>query len=364
MPNNKMPEEPRPQDEIQDDAARPVAVGVPSGDVPVDVTFEMADRDPGAPAETLPADPTFIERPRDEMFTGIIAALLAASTFLPWYKAAFPPRTISGFASGTWGPIVFFLALAAVAIVVLRRLRVPVSFPIETSLMLEGFGWLSVAGALLKKFFVLHQPGFGTGTGPALTVEKGLYAGVVLGAALAIVGARTASSAPMMLRPGWFASTAGKLGASVLAVALVLGLGLGFTASPFASSADVGASPNVPRPKQFKGFPPCATTAKFPQVPGVKASTGYSIEIEGRVTCGMQFTTTLSPRTALTRYEHALGKAKWTFTKLPGTSPTISALTLTGPQCGTVSFNKPADPKRKNNDGQALLLPCPKPAKK
>src|SRR5439155_16474868 len=84
----------------------------------------------------------------------IMSALLAASAFLPWYKGPAGYRiTSTGWGSGTWGPLIFFLGVGSLALVVLRRLGVTVSLPVEESLFHEGAGWVALVGAVIKSRF-------------------------------------------------------------------------------------------------------------------------------------------------------------------------------------------------------------------
>jgi hypothetical protein len=320
--------------------------GVDAGDLGFGIYGTTATTD--APARTDDGAP-HVERPLDELLTGVAAAILAASVFLPWYS--YFGKGISGWASGNFGPITFFLALAAVAVIALRRFGVAVSFPLEHSLILEGVGWIAVIGVLFKKFVSLKV---GPGASPAsLSPSKAIFVTLIAGIAVALLGGRTSSSAPFVIRPGWYAGRAGKLGAAILGLALVLGLYFGFTNSAMPSQATTTpGSPTV-----LHTFPKCAKDAGFPQIAGFKVASA----IESGPTnpyCYVISSATMKLNAAFTRVTDALRAAKWRFStvKLSGLA-TGRTLTLKAPRCGTVTVSQTKDAK--NVQLIAQIVKCP-----
>jgi hypothetical protein len=344
-----MPRIPDPPDEHdEDDFEAPVPVGVGAGAPPArDAGIEdavQAEGDTGPWGFPLPESdaleagpPEAVERPRDELFVGVACAVLAATVFLPWYKSVF--RNVSGWSSGTWGPIIFFLALAGVAIVALRRLKVPIAFPFDHSLILEGIGWLSVGMAFIKRFFAPHLNTFKyqINTWPMLAT---MFAAV----AVALLGGRVSSGAPFVMRPGWFKDRAGKTGAALLGVALALGIAFGLTAG---SSDASQATSNPLKSKQILGFPNCAKKAKFPQFAGFKATLGAETPASGsqQASCVVTFTAPFTTKVALARIETALQGAHWTFAVAKTAAPaSFASLTLKAPKCGAVTIQQSVVP--------------------
>jgi hypothetical protein len=347
MPPIEDPPEEMPEDEDE----RPFAVGVPvtsqtSPHAEEPFSSEQAQETfspeypPEAGAEgALPGSdqPVEVERPRDELFVGIACALLAISVFFPWYKTVVH-TSFSGWATGTWGPVVFFLALAGIAIVALRRLKVPVAFPYDHSLVLEGIGWASVVLTFFKRFG-LPKVGF-FATSPAWGTFAAMFAAV----AVALLGGRVSSSAPFVRRPGWFKDRAGKTGAALVVVAIALGAIFGLTNSAAPSIPKANNQVLQPNVKQFTGFPPCAKAARFPQPAGVKATNGQQYDGSKGIPpyCIATMTSTLAPKTVLSRYQSALRAAKWKFTVLPvNPASKAFALQLASPQCGSVTIQPP-----------------------
>src|SRR5437588_2381589 len=162
-----------------------------------------------------------VDKPWAEVGVGIFAVLLAGSVFLPWYHNAL--ATVTGWSSGTWGPVIFFLALAALAIVVLRRAQVPVAFPVESPLVVEAIGWICVIGLILKRYF---QP---VVFGAKLPSAGWIFASLACALGLAILAGTASSNTAFVLRPRWFSGKPGWIGSAVLAIALAGGLAMGFT---------------------------------------------------------------------------------------------------------------------------------------
>lgn len=357
-----------PDDDLEERTERPVAVGgPPAGDGMETVHEPEADEGTWTFEGQMPGDlgpeaaldqsiagaPEAIERPRDELYVGIACLVLAATVFLPWYKRSIAGGNISGWASGTWGPVIFFLALAGAAIVGLRRLRVQLAFPVDHSFVLEGIGWLAVAMAFIKRFF---PPKFGTASYGINTFP--MIMAMLAAVAVALLGGRVSSSASLVMRPGWFKDKAGKAGALVLGIAVLLGAGFGL-ATGGQSATPTGTAP---LPKTTKGFPPCARTAGVPQPAGFTAIQGAETTTKQFQSCSVTFSTTLAPATAFARMQSALKTGKWKFT-VPKTGTKLNlALVLSSPRCGSVNIIGAPVTKGKAQTSTAyvFLTPCPK----
>ena len=368
-----MPRIPDPPDDEQDDEfERPVAVGgagTPAGadaddahegpwfegEQPADLGPEAALDQTTLDQATL-SEPESIERPQDELYVGIACLALAASVFLPWYKSPFRTN-ISGWSSGTWGPFIFFLALAGVVIVALRRARVPIAFPYDHSLVLEGIGWLAVAMAFVKRFFLpsVGTVKFGINTIPMIVA-------MLAAVSVALLGGRVSSSAHLVMRPGWFKDKAGKTGALVVGGTIVLGAVFGLMIGPSNSVA-------TPRPpiKTVKGFPDCAKKAGLPRPAGFTATGGQESTDKSLQQCSVSFTITASLATTAQRLERALRAANWKFTvNKTAASKATRYYLLTSPKCGQAfvfSQTAPATKTRKaitTSSVSVSLTPCPK----
>ena len=313
----------RPRIEIKradvEQPARPMAVG----ETPP-ALWQAAV--PPAPEVSLtravepPEGAPVVDKPWAELGVGIFATLLAGSVFLPWYHNTI--TTVSGWSSRTWGPIIFFLALAALAIVVLRRMQVPIAFPVEAPLIVEGIGWLCVIGLILKRYF---QP---TVLGVKLPSDGWIFASLACALGLAILAGTASSNTAFVLRPRWFSGRPGWIGTAVLVVALAGGFALGFTGSSVPTPA---ALKPTPRLTQFRGLPNCARRLHLPTPPGFTAYFGYE-----STSCIATWQTSFGLNRAYLRYKAALRAAHWTVTD--GQQKTGGrAGMLSGPACGSVS---------------------------
>jgi hypothetical protein len=311
-----MPNDEKPTDEPQEDESRPVAVSPSTGtgwegwqppgrdpDAPQRGPGELG---PGEVAAEIPPDVVEIERPGVEIAVGALCAALAASVFLPWYKLG--AAGISGWSSGAWAPVVFGLGLLGVATVVLRRLRIAVAFPLEHSLVLEGIGWVSVILMLVKRFWAPRI------AGAELQNDYGMIASLVIGLAVALVGGMVSRGAPLVLRPGWFASSAGKLGAALLVAAVALGGAFGVVNDVGFGSPGPGSSPFGQNPQATfePGFPACMGERGAPEPPkGITATQGIDQGDTPTSVCLASMTTKLPAKVALARYRRALKNAHW-----------------------------------------------------
>jgi hypothetical protein len=261
-----------------------------------------------------------VDKPWAEVGVGVFALLLAGSVFLPWYHNAL--TTISGWSSGTWGPIIFFLALAALAIVVLRRVQIPVAFPVEAPLVVEAIGWICVIGLILKRYF---QP---TLFGTKLPSDGWIFASLACALGLAILAGTASSNTAFVLRPRWFGGRPGWIGTAVVAAALAGGLALGFTNTSVPTAAPVKPGP---QPTQIRGLPNCAKRLKLPTPQGFTAYVGYE-----STTCIATWYTSFGLNQAYSRYTSALRAAHWTVTDGQQKTGGRTAA-LRGPACGNAS---------------------------
>jgi hypothetical protein len=229
--------------------------------------------------------------------------------------------------SGTWGPIIFFLSLAAIAIVALRRADIGIAFPVEPTLVVEAIGWVCVIGLILKRYFPPNAFGY------KLPTDGWIFASLGFALALALIAGIASSNAAFVLRPGWWKGPAGRIGAIVVVIALAGGLAFGFTNT--AVSTEV-PSVRTPQPAStFKGLPPCARTYHMPTPDGFTPLSGS--QIRGIASCNALFTTGIGLDPGFRRFVAALQKAGWTVT--PGRSgPSYRLASLRGRLCGNLTL--------------------------
>lgn len=272
-----------------------------------------------------PSEVVGVERPREELLAGVAALLLSLTVFLPW----FGPKglEISGWEGGLWGPIIFFAALAVVAIVGLRRAGVPVTLPVDHAAIIEAVGWMALLGGLASRFF-------GIEVAPTdYNATRWVFAPMALGAILAAVASKISTGSPFVLRPGWFSGMGGKIGAAVLAVALLAGVAFGVTGTATPGKQVTG--PRAGSVKTFNGtLPPCAKAVKFPTPSIVKLQQSFQLPEDN---CNVTFTSTQSLAKVIAAYRAALKTAGWKFTAIP--SPNAMSFQLTAPRCGTLALN-------------------------
>jgi hypothetical protein len=251
---------------------------------------------------------------------GLVAAALAGATFLPWYKG--PSGfgiSASGWASGTWGPLILFLAVGSVLLVALRRIGISVSLPIEESLYHEGAGWIALVGAVVKS---RARPG----PEGLLSTSFGAWIAIGLAAVLIILAGRMSPHAPLVVRPGWHKARAGIIGIVIIAV-VVAGSAV-FGATNKASTTTAG--PDLLAGTVQGRLPDCAE--KFPLPPGVKPDYGFGT---GAV-CQAQLSSTKSSAALTKEFRALLTKEKYTFTELTG-APGSTVFTITKPRCTTLA---------------------------
>ena len=251
----------------------------------------------------------------------VVAALLAASTFLPWYRGPSGfDVSVTGWASGSWGPLVLFLAAGSLALVALRRFGVKVSLPVEESLLHEGAGWLALVAAVVKSRF---RPG------PAnfLGASYGVWVAIGAAALLIILAGRMSPHAPLVLRPGWMRGKAGVVGMVVLGVMVAGSAVFGVTNKP---SLTAEGGPDV-FPGTVRGrLPDCAKG--FPVPRDVKPELGFGTGS----TCQAQLTSSRSPTELAVAFRELLKSNRYTFTEVAG-APGSTVFTITKPRCATLA---------------------------
>ncbi|MFN2613212.1 MAG: hypothetical protein ABR552_00140 [Actinomycetota bacterium] len=328
------PAEQQIEDDFSDEprSARPVAVGAtPSQAIPLEpeagpLVEETAIgyASPGAVFEEPlgPPETGLVERPGIELLTGIAGLVMALGVFLPtWYKVA----RLSGWSSGNFAPLVALLGIAVAAIVSLRLAKVPVAFPLETSWILEGIGWLSIVLLFFTRVFV-KVGGFGVAT-------SGWLFAFVPAIAIALLGGYTSAHAPFVVRPGWFKSSAAKLGVGILAVALVGGVAGGVILGP---STPKQVLPKV-GPREV-GVPKCGKSFVLPA--GITPVDGRNTDVPGQGSvCLMNLKSTLAPKAVGQRYDAALKSANAQHI-IAQNSPTVVQIQVTSGSCAFISVAK------------------------
>ena len=280
------------------------------------------------------AVPDEVERPLHEAAVGVLAAALAAAVFLPWYSRA--GFDTSGWSSGTWGPMVFGLAVAAVVIVVLRRLGVAIQFPVHHALVLEGIGWAAVGALLIKRVWAPRI------AGTEMSTTGWLIAALIVALGIALVAGSVSQGVVLVLRPGWFAARSGRLGAGVLALGIAAG-------AVFGILNDVETSLNAPpnQASQFEeGYPACAERI-LPVPNRVEPDRGGTAQGN----CVAVLRTTLGQRRAYNRYLNTFEAAGWTIVydaTRDDENPLLQMQARRGADCATVLVQPGQGTREKN----------------
>lgn len=295
--------------------------------------------------------PPLPERYPEDIPIMVVSAILAASTFLPWYrlKTLVPPApTATGFATGTWGPMILFLGLASLAIAVLRRAKVRVGLPIADSHFHEFVGWIAIVGAVIK-LRALPQDASGV-------MERSWGVFVAIGAAfiLAFLSGRMSGSAPFTTIPGWFRGRAGKLGVAMLVVVAGASAALGVTLNQ--GPADLKPGSAKPSNVLQGKFPACSRG--FPRVDDAKPLQGF--EGAGSAGCVFTYTSEKTSDQILTFYKSELTKAGYRYEELASRGDAAGiALKLTAPTCGQMAIQ----PAAQGGKGVTVIIafggPCP-----
>jgi hypothetical protein len=263
------------------------------------------------------------ERFATDIPVAVVAAMLAATTFLPWYKG---PKgygiSATGWGSGTWGPLIFFLAAGSFALVVLRRVGVAVSLPVEESLFHEGAGWIALVGAVIKSRARPGQAG-------ALTAAYGVWIAIGLAAVLIVLAGRMSPHAPLVVRPGWHKARAGIVGLLVLGVVVAGSAVFGAINTAKLTPASTGGGDVFGGTIQGK-LPDCAKD--FPLPPGLKPQYGFGTG----PACQAQLTSTKPSADVAAAARAVLKQKKYVFTEDGHTSPDATIFTITKPRCATL----------------------------
>lgn len=282
-----------------------------------------------------PQGPALAEIPRrtlsEDLPIAAAAAFLAGATFFPWYRGF--GRTASGFETGTWGPVVFFLALASVLTIALRRLNLPLTLPFEESLLHEGVGWISVIAVIVKASRTPAINGV-----PGMGVAWGIWPALAAALALGYLGARMSPRAPLVIRPEWYRGAGGVAAALILAIAVTGSVAAGAAISydlRGALLARVGITPQSPPKIVRKRLPDCAKG--FPVPPDVRPTIGFEAQKPGGL-CLAQLRSTQPAQQLAALYERQLHRAGWQFVKPSAVRGQVATLQLTSPRCGTIAF--------------------------
>ena len=320
------------------DAAPSAFAGGGDGALPPSPFDEPSGATP-APAPSAPD----IDNPRGELLVGLAALIVAVGVFLPWYKSvSFLDTSVSGWSSGTWGPMVFFLSLGAIAVVALRRLGVALAFPVAHGLVLEGIGWVSVVALMVKRLGPFTPDGFAV-PGP-FSGGLGYWLAILGSVGVALAAGRLSKDAPFVTVPGWFRSAAGKAGAAVLGLSLVAGAAFGVVNDFGTNARPAGfgsAAGNGQAPELQKGLPKCVSEAGFPVPAGVNPEQGFGRDEPEKI-CTAIFGSELSVKSLDKRYRAALKDAGWSFEVLETATGAggnnARVYSITSPECGTMQI--------------------------
>jgi hypothetical protein len=287
-----------------------------------------------------------------------MAAVLVASVFLPWYKAptGFAQKGLSGWATGTWGPVIAFLGLGALAIVALRRLRIPVSLPYPETIVLEAIGWVATLTAIVKARF---KPEYETTVHLKVGLDNKIWIAVAAGLALALLAGRASGKTPFVAVPGWLRGRAGKIGLAVLLVIVAGGAAFGLTNKykPATTSAG-GVTPGGAAPSTVRGkLPDCAKGFPVPAI--AKPYSGQSSNANN--TCVALLTSQSKATDVANAFRAALTKAGYKFTVKAGVGG-ATVITLTSPRCGNLQIvaiaQTPSTKAIGNSFASLILTPC------
>jgi hypothetical protein len=310
-----------------------------AGEVPVEQ--EPAIAIAGVTPATLVTEEAPAPVPEEELARRVedwamlaLALLLAASTFLPWYTLPSPKISLTGWASGTWASLIFFLGAGAAVLVTLRRFGVRIALPFPESIVLEAFGWVATLAGILKARVRPTAGEFGVKFG----VGPGVWVAIGAALALALLAGRVSGKSPFVAVPGWYRGRAGKVGAAILLVIAAGSAAFGFTNSYKARSIQAGAGPGTPgAPTVVRNrIPDCARG--FPIPSGVKPYTGSG----GATTqpCVAIFQTTLKAAAVVSAFKQSLTAAHYAYTVSPGNRG-ATTFRLTSPRCGQLNIVAP-----------------------
>jgi hypothetical protein len=272
-------------------------------------------------ADLQPAEPERVKEVyREDIPIAIVAAALAASAFLPWYKGQSGfDVSVTAWSSGTWGPIMFFLGVGAFLLVVLRRAGVKLSLPFEEALLHELAGWVALAGGVVKS---RYRPG----AEGVLGISWGLWVGLGAAFALAFLAGRMSPHAPLVRRPKWYRQKGGAIGALILLIvvagAAVFGT-INKTAPLGFTGVDLGNLPGVVQGR----IPDCAGDFPLPAI--VKPTLGVEQP------CRADFQSDRPVAEVAAAMKATLEQGGWAVAVRE--TGAITTLTLTKPKCATAA---------------------------
>lgn len=355
-----------------EDVAAPAAVsGEPAvavAGVASEVQTPFGGEQPASDTEetgvTPESDSELPDRYPEDIPVAILSLILAASPFLPWYRMPLGRTTAitaSGWATGTWGPMITFIGVLSLMLVILRRAGVRVSLPVADAHIHEGVGWLSIIGAVIKFRMVPVSAPFG--------MERSWGAWVAIASAflLAFVAGRMSSATPLVTIPGWFRGRAGRIG-----IALMLVVAGGAAAFGMTNTVDVqklatgrtgGRTGNLSSPPSVvqNAYPKCAK--EFPKPTDAQPKSG--VESKQGTPCVFTFEHTSSIDQMLAFYKRELTKAGYEYQVQSSKVPTVPghALTFSSPECGQMSIQRAAGAKTTTVivvvGGKCITLPSP-----
>ncbi|MHB8510557.1 MAG: hypothetical protein ACYDCC_00085 [Actinomycetota bacterium] len=243
----------------------------------------------------------------EDIPVAIISLILAGSAFLPWYKLTFigggKTLTTSGWATGTWGPMVAILGALSAVLAILRIAGVRVKLPYPDATIHEGVGWIALIGTVVK-FRVVPK---GPGGSPAMSFHWLIFIAAGAALILAMLAGRMSKISPFAAVHNWFAEKAGKIGALLLVLAVGGSVAFGMTNKVDVVKLAYGTSTSTLRGTQGvftpKGeFPKCLSG--FPHPADAAAQSGTE-----RPTCSVSFLTKLSINDVLAFYKTAFDKS-------------------------------------------------------
>jgi hypothetical protein len=150
--------------------------------------FLEADEPPLAPPPRVRTGPEGIWA-AGERVTWIAGLVLAVSSFTDWYAGSGVgvKLAVIGWHTGVLGKLVFFIGLAAIAIVTLREAGIELPAAAPESLVVLGLGALALVFVLIRVISipdsVLPADGRGIGLWISLLAALGVVAGGLLRAA-------------------------------------------------------------------------------------------------------------------------------------------------------------------------------------
>jgi hypothetical protein len=156
------------------------------GTIPILYPMQTADPYPGAPA---PRRPPAALWGLGERLTWLSGLVLLLSTLMGWYVGSGEGPTLSviGWHAGVLGKLVFFVALAVLALVALRQAGIELPATVPESLVVIALGALATVFVLIRLISIpeeyLPAQGRGVGIWISLLAALGVIAAGLLEAA-------------------------------------------------------------------------------------------------------------------------------------------------------------------------------------